>query len=286
MFDSIIIGKGPAGLSAGIYTSMANLNTLIIGKSSVIEKTSEIKNYFGFSQTINGKQLINEGIKQALSVGCKILDDMVIKIDKNNDVFEVTTTNNGVFQSKTILLATGNTRNTVSIKNINDFEGRGVSYCTTCDGFFFRNKKVGVLGNTNYTINEADELLNYTENIQILTNGKPLESTVRSSMDVNTKKIHSIGGILKLEYIIYENGEKEEFDGLFVAENYPSTSDFVRKLGIELKSNLVNVNSRGMTNIAGLFAAGDLVNEFKQISTAVSSGAVAGKNMIKYCKDN
>ncbi len=286
MFDTIIIGKGPAGLSAGIYTSMANLNTLIIGKDSEIEKTTDIKNYFGFSNSINGKNLKKTGTKKAFSVCFQIINYIVIKIENVDNVFEITTTNHGIFQSKTILLATGNSRNKVQIENIDKFEGRGVSYCTTCDGFFFRNKKVGVIGNTNYTINEADELLNYTQNIHILTNGKPLETTLRADTNVNTRKIGSIEGEQRLEYIVYDNGEKERFDGLFIAINYPTTTDFIKKLGIETKNNLIKINEEYMTNIKGMFAAGDLVNEFKQISTAVASGAIAGKNIIKYCKRN
>ena len=149
MFDVIIIGKGPAGISAGIYTSMASLKTLVIGKESTIEKANSIKNYFGFAQTINGVNLIKNGINQAKSVGCDILDDLVIKLEKKGDIFEITTNNNMIYESKAVLLATGNTRNIVNIENIEVFEGRGVSYCTTCDGFFFKNKKVAVLGNTN-----------------------------------------------------------------------------------------------------------------------------------------
>lgn len=286
MFDVIIIGKGPAGLSAGIYTSMANLKTLVIGKESAIAKSNTIKNYFGFAQTIDGIELIKNGINQAKSVGCDIIDDTVIKLEKNGDIFQITTMNNMIYESKTVLLATGNTRNIVNIQNLDMFEGRGVSYCSTCDGFFFKNKKVAVLGNTNYTISEAYELLNYTNNIYILTNGKPLETTVRSGIDVNTSKIRELGGNRKLEYIMYEDGTKEAFDGLFVAENYPTTTDFVQKLGIETKQNLIKVDNQYMTNIEGLFAAGDLVNEFKQIATAVSSGAIAGKNIIKYCKES
>ena len=228
--------------------------------------------------------MIKEGIEQALSVGCEVLDDMVIKIESNDDKFAVTTSNNQSFESKTILIATGNSRNTVLIQNIEKFEGRGVSYCTTCDGFFFKNKKVGVLGNNNYTVSEASELLNYTNNIKILTNGKELETTYRNSFDVNTNKIKAIEGAVKIEHIVYENGEKEAFDGIFVAINYPTSSDFIKKLGIETKNNLVSVDENYMTNIKGIFAAGDLINDFKQISTAVGSGAIAGKNIIKYCK--
>ena len=286
MFDVIIIGKGPAGISAGIYTSMASLKTLVIGKESTIEKANSIKNYFGFAQTINGVDLIKNGINQAKSVGCDILDDLVIKLEKKGDIFEITTNSNVIYDTKAVLLATGNTRNIVNIENIEVFEGKGVSYCIACDGFFFKNKKVAVLGNTNYTISEADELLNYTQNVYILTNGKPLEATVRSGIDVNTSKIKEIGGNHKLEYIMYEDGTKESFDGLFIAESYPKTSDFVQKLGIETKQNLIKINNEYMTNISGLFAAGDLVNEFKQIATAVSSGAIAGKNIIKYCKES
>ena len=285
MLDCIIIGKGPAGLSAGIYTSMANVKTLVIGKDSPLQKSEKIQNYFGFEEVISGQQLIQRGINQAKTTGCEILNDMVIAIDILDNGFNIVTAENGSFNTKSILLATGNNRNTVHITNLEKFEGKGISYCTTCDGFFFKNKKVGVIGSTDYTIHEANELLSFTENITILTNGNELKSSGESNNTIKSNKIVSFEGENKLEHIVYDNGEKEQFDGIFIAQDYPTASDFIKKLGLNSKNRLLTINDQFMTNIRGIFAAGDIVNDFKQISTAVGSGANSAKNIIKYCKE-
>jgi len=285
MLDCIIIGKGPAGLSAGIYTSMANLKTLIIGKDSPLQKSEKIQNYFGFEEIIDGQQLLHRGIKQAIATGCEVLNDMVISIDILDNSFNIVTAENGSFDTKSILLATGNNRNTVNINNLDKFEGKGISYCTTCDGFFFKNKKVGVIGSTDYTIYEANELLSFTTNITILTNGNELKSSSKNNNTIKNDKIVSFEGENRLEYIVYDNGEKEQFDGIFIAQDYPTASDFIKKLGLDSKNGSVTINDQFMTNIKGIFAAGDIVNDFKQISTAVGSGANSAKNIIKYCKE-
>ena len=285
MLDCIIIGKGPAGLSAGIYTSMANLKTLIIGKDSPLQKSEKIQNYFGFEEIIDGQQLLHRGIKQAIATGCEVLNDMVISIDILDNSFNIVTAENGSFDTKSILLATGNNRNTVNINNLDKFEGKGISCCTTCDGFFFKNKKVGVIGSTDYTIYEANELLSFTTNITILTNGNELKSSSKNNNTIKNDKIVSFEGENRLEYIVYDNGEKEQFDGIFIAQDYPTASDFIKKLGLDSKNGSVTINDQFMTNIKGIFAAGDIVNDFKQISTAVGSGANSAKNIIKYCKE-
>ena len=145
IYDAIIVGKGPAGISASIYLKRANRNILVIGKDGgALEKTKAIDNYYGFSNTITGKDLIEEGLKQAKRLGILIQTDEVLSIEKEQ-YFKVETTNN-MYQSKAIILATGTNRNVPNIKGIKELEGRGVSYCAICDAFFYRNKEVGVLG--------------------------------------------------------------------------------------------------------------------------------------------
>ncbi len=145
VYDSIIIGKGPAGISASIYLKRANCNVLVIGKDGgALEKTSAIDNYYGFSNTITGKELLQQGLEQAQRLEIDIETDEVVSIEKE-DYFIVETRNNQ-YQTKTVILATGANRNTPKIKGIKELEGKGVSYCAICDAFFYRNKKVAVLG--------------------------------------------------------------------------------------------------------------------------------------------
>ncbi|HHW48891.1 MAG TPA: NAD(P)/FAD-dependent oxidoreductase [Clostridiaceae bacterium] len=288
MFDAIIIGRGPAGLSASLYTARAKLKTLIIGKNeSVLRKAGKIENYFGFSNPVSGEFLLNEGEKQAKRFGVQIIDDEVIAIEKD-DFFNVITSN-GRYTGKAVLLATGQPQKKIKIENLTEFEGKGVSYCSTCDGFFYNNLKVGVLGFKDFAVHEAIELETYTDNITIYTNGRELELSEKyieeaKRFKINKKTITKLGGSEFLQRIFFDDGTSEEIDGIFVAYESASSLDFARKLGILVDGNSVVVDRNQQTNLDGLFAAGDCTGGFKQVSTAVGQGTLAGRKMIEYIR--
>jgi len=288
MYDVIIIGRGPAGLSAALYTVRSNLNTLIIGKDdSRLKLADKIDNYFGFAETISGKELLEEGHKQVKRLGAQIVEDEVISIDI--DEFFKVTTPKAQYSCKAILLATGQSHKTVRIENLVKFEGRGVSYCSTCDGFFYNNLKVGVLGNKDYAVYEASELMTFTKDITIYTNGKELNISSKYRDDitgfrVDTRPVTKLDGGETLEKIYFADGASEKLDGLFIASESASSVDFARRLGIVVEGNLVVTDNRQQTNIEGIFAAGDCTSSLKQISVAVGQGAVAGKAMAEYIK--
>jgi len=288
MFDVIIIGRGPAGLSASLYTARAKLKTLIIGKDdSALRKAGKIENYFGFSNAVSGEFLLNEGEKQAKSFGVQIIDDDVISIEKD-DFFSVITSN-GLYTGKAVLLATGQPQKKIRIENLAKFEGKGVSYCSTCDGFFYNNLKVGVLGFKDYAVHEAIELETYTSNITIYTNGNELDLSEKyieeaNRFRINNKRITKLDGSEFLQRIFFDDGTSEEIDGVFVAYESASSLDFARKLGILVDDNSVVVDRNQQTNLDGLFAAGDCTGGFKQISVAVGQGALAGRKLIEYVR--
>ena len=140
MYDVIIIGAGPAGISASLYTQRANLNTLVLYKkdNTSLIKTSKIENYYGFEKGIDGRKIYENGIKQAQNIGVKLLEEEVIKISKENN-FKIETLNNS-FESKAVIIATGISKNKPKIEGIDKFEGKGISYCAICDGFFIEIK--------------------------------------------------------------------------------------------------------------------------------------------------
>lgn len=288
MYDVIIIGKGPAGLSAAIYTIRAGLRTLVIGqaKSSLL-KADKIENYFGFEEAVSGKYLLEQGEKQAKRLGVKFDDNEVIALEKG-EYFEVYTTGEN-YSCKALLMATGQQTATVKINRLTEFEGKGVSYCTTCDGFFYRGKKVGILGYKDFAIHEAMELEPLTKDITIYTNGKELELTekfksIATRFKLNTSVIEEIYGTDGVEGLIFKDNTKEALEGLFVAYDSASSLDFARKLGVITNKNAVVVDSKQRTNLEGLFAAGDCTGGFKQISTAVGQGALAARNIIDYVR--
>lgn len=288
IYDCIIIGNGPAGISAALYTIRSNMKTLVIGTGdSTLKKASEIENYYGFSEPISGEKLINEGEKQLKRLGGTILDEEVIGIDKEN-VFHVKTAKNE-YQAITVLIATGQKRVNIRIQNLKQYEGKGISYCSTCDGFFYRGKKVGVLGYKDFALSEANELLHFTDDVTIFTNGQKTEFTqadLVGKFQINEKHISSFEGEDIIEKIVFEDSSETHLDGVFIAYGSASSINFALKMGIVTQDQSIVVDGNQETNIPGLYAAGDCTGIFKQISVAVGQGAIAGKNMIDYVRAN
>ena len=281
MYDVIILGAGPAGISASLYTRRANLKTLILyNDESGLEKASLIENYYGFKNGITGEELYNTGIEQAKNIGVEVLKEEVVKIENNIEHFNVMTTKNE-YQAKNLILATGNKKNRPKIKGIEKFEGKGVSYCAICDGFFYRNRSVAVLGSGNYAISETNELINIADNITILTNGKEAPEFRADNVKVDTKEIEEIDGEDKVEEVKFKDGTTIKTDGIFVAEGVAGSSEFAKKLGIITQKDKIVVNENMETNIKGIYACGDCTGGLLQVSKAVYEGAKAGLEVIK-----
>ena len=281
MYDVIILGAGSAGISASLYTKRANLKTLILyNDKSGLEKASLIENYYGFKNGITGEELYNTGIEQAKNIGVEVLKEEVVKIENNIEHFNVVTTKNE-YQAKNLILATGNKKNRPKIKGIEKFEGKGVSYCAICDGFFYRNRSVAVLGSGNYAISETNELINIADNITILTNGKEAPEFRADNVKVDTKEIEEIEGEDKVEEVKFKDGTTIKTDGIFVAEGVAGSSEFAKKLGIITQKDKIVVNENMETNIKGIYACGDCTGGLLQVSKAVYEGAKAGLEVIK-----
>ena len=280
LYDSIVIGKGPAGISAAIYMKRANLNVLVIGrKSEALDKAEKIDNYYGFENGITGKQLYSAGIKQALNLEIKIIEDEVVGI--NFETNFIVKTRDSEFHTKTIILATGANRTEPKIEGIKKFEGRGISYCAVCDGFFYRDKNVAVLGNGDYAISEAKELIPFAKSVTLLTNGREPVQNRDIPIEINEKKIKKITGKETVEKINFEDKTNLKVSGIFVAEGIATSLDLAKKIGINIKDNNIIVDENCRTNVAGVYAAGDCIKGIKQISKAVYQGMIAGLSAIE-----
>lgn len=296
IFDSIIIGKGPAGIQAALYVKRANLNVLVIGKDGgSLEKAEKVENFYGQESIISGKELINKGILQVEKMGVQVLTDEVVGIeffegqDANHKnyglLFKVKTLKNE-YLAKTVIIATGANRRAPLIKGVKEFEGHGVSYCAVCDGFFYRNKEVVVIGNGDYAISEVEALLPVTDKITILTNGKEEVLTRNKNVTCNTKKILEVTGDKKVEKVIFKDNTEMNVSGIFIAEGIATSLDFAKRLGAEIEENKLLVDNRTMqTSISGVFAAGDCTGEVYQISKAVYEGMKAALGVIRYIKE-
>ena len=286
MYDVIIIGAGPAGISASLYTTRGNLKTLVIYNGiSSLEKAKKIDNYYGFKDGISGEELYKIGIEQTQKLETEVKNEEVLKIEMIENGFSVKTIN-GEYNSKSVILATGSKKNKPKIKGIEKFEGKGVSYCAICDGFFYRNKNVCVLGSGNYAISVTNDLVNIAKDIKILTNGEEAPEFRAENVSINTSKIKQINGGDKVEEIEFENGDRLAADGVFVAEGTAGSLEFAKKLGIITKDNKIVVNEKMETNIKGIYACGDITGGILQVSTAVADGTIAGMQVISYIKNS
>lgn len=283
MPNVIIVGSGPAGVSASLYTQRANMQTTVISNNSgTILKAAEVENYYGFAEAVSGKELYKNGIEGAKRLGVEFVDGEVVSLFYDGK-FTVKTADNS-YTADGVILATGSSRLAPAVKGLKDFEGKGVSYCAVCDGFFFRNRAVGVLGSGEYALNEVNELKNITENITVFTNGEELTVEFPESVNVITEKIAELKGEMLLNSVVLENGEEIALNGLFIAYKTAGSTALAKKVGAMTDGNKITVNENMETNIKGLYAAGDCTGGLLQIAKAVYEGAKAGTQMAKFLK--
>lgn len=285
-YDIIIIGAGPAGISASLYAVRANKKVLVLyDDKSSLEKTDKIENYYGFENGISGKDLYKAGIKQAENIGVDVKKEEVIKIEmiSENDYNFLVNTSHNRYKSKVVILATGNKKNKPKVTGIEKFEGKGISYCAICDGFFYRNKNVAVIGSGNYAISETNDLINIAKDITILTDGEKAPDFRADNVKVETRGIKEIKGNDKVEEIELTDGTDLKVDGVFIAQGVASSTDFAKKLGALVKNDKIIVNDKMETSIKNLYACGDCVGGLLQVSKAVYEGTIAGLNAIRNC---
>ena len=286
MYDTIIIGSGPAGVSASLYIKRAGFKVLIISKNEgSLVKTDKIDNYYGFENTISGKELLENGVKQASRLGVETINREVINIKYYKENFEVIVANqspNEKYLAKTIVIATGANRNKPNIKGLKEFEGKGISYCAVCDAFFYRNKDVAVLGNGDYALGEIEELIPVVNSVTMLTDGKDYVENreVSFKVNVNTKPIEEFRGTDKIEEIKFKDKTTQKVNGIFIALGVANSLDFAQKLGARVENGNIVVNDNMETTIKNVYACGDCTGGILQISKAVYDGTKAGLAII------
>lgn len=283
MEDVIIIGKGPAGISASLYTVRAGLKTTIIGKDyGALSKATEIENYYGFENTISGSELVSTGIAQAKGIGAVLIDDEVVGIGFE-DVFTVKTASK-VFKADSLIIATGSPRKAPQIDGLSKYEGKGVSYCAVCDAFFYRGKDVAVLGCCDYALSEAMELLPIAKSVTIVTNAKKPIDGIPQEIKVIETPIDKLLGDDILRGLSFVDGTQISVSGLFVAVGVAGSNDLAKKLGVNTNGTKIVVDENMATNLPGLYAVGDCTGGMLQIAKAVYEGAKAGCEVVKYIR--
>lgn len=284
MTDILIIGSGPAGISAALYAARAGMDTLVVSSGqSALFKAHMIENYYGGS--IPGDELYEKGIAQAKELGIEIKEDQVVGLGFDGDF--IVTGEKSQYKAKSVIIATGSARKAPPLPGLSEFEGRGVSYCAVCDGFFHRGKNVAVLGSGTYALHEAMELSPIAESVTILTDGQVPEFSLPDSVtniSVDTGKIKELTGEELLSSVVFEDGKALDVSGVFVAIGTAGSSDLARKLGAVTEGTKIAVNGEMATNIPGLYAAGDCTPGMLQVAKAVYQGAEAATSAIKFVR--
>lgn len=297
IYDLVIVGAGPAGMSAAIYAARGQLKTVIFGDETKgnLYKAHVIANYFAFSNSPTGPELTELGLKHAISFGAEHNKAEIVDLAINTDgIFRLKDSHQIIYQAKTVLLATGQSYLLSGIKGEQEYTGKGVSYCVACDGYFFKNKQVIVVGNADYAAEEALQLLSYTSQVTILSHGKDFsfsptfqqELINRNIKFIKTPRLAAITGLEKVEKITFTaalpDGQTSlAVEGVFMAMGVAGASAFARKLGLEMEGNYIKTDKNGITNIKGLFAAGDCTGSPPQVASSVGNGCNAALSAIK-----
>jgi thioredoxin reductase (NADPH) len=299
-FDVIVIGGGAAGLTAGIYLSRAKLNTLILNEGAVggqMVLTHEIANYPGIEK-ISGYELARNMKSQAQKFGCRIKSNIKItSLDLKEEIKKVTVNHNDVFTSNAVIIATGGKSRMVGAKGEKEFKGKGISYCATCDGDFFQDKEIIVVGGGNSALEEAVSLTKYASKVTILHQFDHFqafeyyvnEAKNNSKIDfIMESKIIEFIGDEKLSYVKIQNQRTKEIsemkiDGVFIFIGYVPNTESLEGI-IELnESKEIIVDKNLMTNLLGVYAAGDSIQKrYRQVTTAVGDGTIAALGAAEY----
>ena len=297
MYDIIIIGAGPAGVSAALYAKRANLNVAILySGESQLEKAHKIDNYYGFPNGITGADLYANGIAQAKNMGVEVIVAEVTNIQMDAPRQYTVGAGGKEYAAPSIILATGNKKLRPLIDGIAEFETKGVSYCAVCDGFFYRKKKVAVIGNGTFAFEEAVHLAHIAASVSILTDGKDdteikaalaADTSVAEKITVDTRKVTKVFGNeagVKVGGVAFADGETLSVDGIFVALGSAGAADFAKKLGLALDGDAISVNEKMATNAPGIFSCGNATGGLLQVCKAVYEGGVAGLAAVEYIR--
>lgn len=282
-FQVIIIGGGPAGVSAALYLRRANIRAALIENGpGALARAHKIENYYGVAAS--GLKLYAEGLEQARNLGAAIIQDEVVGVEYTGAFTLALKNANETLTAPALILATGTKNITLDLPGLAELEGRGVSYCAVCDGFFFRSKRVAVVGSGAYALHEAEYLKHLAKSVTVLTNGKDDALARSAGFAAITQPLAALTGTGKLQSVRFADGSELEVDGLFIALGTADSADLARKLGARLDGRFIRIDENCATNIPGLFAAGDCTGGLMQVAKAVHEGARAGLAALKFIR--
>ena len=301
IYDVIVLGGGPSGLTAGIYLARSKADVVVLDTGTIggqMVLTFEVANYPGVEQT-TGYQLASVMKKQAKSFGCDIKSNIKITaLDLESNQKSVTVNDKIVYKAPAIIISTGGRSRMLNVPGEKEFKGRGISYCATCDGDFFQDKEIIVVGGGNSALEEAVALTKYAKKVTILhefDNFQAFEHAVEEVkanpkidfiMEAHVTGFYGDDSLKKITYKNLKTGEEfeKEIDGVFIFIGYRANTEMIGQTAVNLnKWNEIVTNDKLETNLKGVYAAGDCrEKQFRQITTAVADGTVAALNALNF----
>jgi len=298
----IIIGSGPAGYTAALYTARASLNPLVFEGSvtagGALMNTTDVENFPGFREGILGPDLMDNMRAQAERFGAELIPDDVVAVDLTGDIKTVTDSAGTVHRAKAVIVTTGSQHRKLNLPNEDQLSGRGVSWCATCDGFFFREHDIAVIGGGDTAMEEATFLSRFAKSVKIVHRRDSLRASkamqerafadpkISFVWDSEITEIHGDGKLTGLTLKSTKTGETSELPvtGLFIAIGHdPRTELFKGVLDLDAEGYLVVQSPTTRTNIPGVFAAGDVVDHsYRQAITAAGTGCSAALDAERY----
>ncbi len=304
-YDLIIIGAGPAGLSASIYASRYNINHLVLGQNlgGTIAWAHKVENYPGFP-SIPGGELAQKFLNHAQGLGGKIINQEVVDLEKVNGFLVLTAGNKNQYQAKAIIIATGTKRRKLNVPGEKEYLGKGVSYCATCDAAFYKDKKVVVVGGANSACSGALHLARFAKKVYLVyrkgnlraeptwvteakktSNISIIYHTNLTAIEGNGQKVTTV----KLDRP-YQDQKKIDTDGVFIEIGGAPVVDLAKKIGLKTDSdNFVITDNLMATNIPGVFCAGDVnawQKQCQQAIVAVAEGAIAALGVYQHLNNS
>ena len=302
----VIIGSGAAGLTAAIYAARANLNPLVIEgiqPGGQLTITTDVENYPGYADVVQGPWMMEQMKLQAIKVGARIISDIVTKVDFNNDIKNIILDSKKIFECETVIITTGAQAKWLGLESENQFNGKGVSACATCDGFFYRNKEVAVIGGGNTAVEEALYLSNICSKVTLVHRRDKLRSEqilqkrlfAKENIEIVWDSVVSQikgdeNGVNALELLSTNSNDKKliKLDGVFIAIGHvPSTEPFRNSIDMDNEGYIIAKKpGTSFTNVDGVFAAGDCVDKiYRQAVTAAGMGCMAALDAEKWLQN-
>jgi thioredoxin reductase (NADPH) len=291
-FDVVIIGTGPAGLQAAIHAARKKVSVLVMGKETKSSLFHAHVENFCCLFNVSGESMLEVGRQQATNFGSILLEEDVLSISRDGELFKIITESNVELQTKAMIIATGTARKKLGAAGEKEFLGRGVSYCVECDANFYKDEDVVVAGGASAAVSGALTMLNYAKTVHLVCDSLEVTDTLKKDLMQSNVVVHEdtqieeIAGKSSVEKISLSNGTTLSASGIFIELGAKGVMELATHLGIQLDDEMkyIQTNKKMETNIAGVFAAGDICGPPWQMAKAVGEGCVAGIGAATYAK--